>query len=189
MVLLMRRTEILYCGQLSLNHQPFLKRTPSSKSQEVEIDFDPPEKLVYIIHLFVRLQRKADIKFERHHRRRVGYCHIPVLLLLSTDSLFSLELLCSDKHYHLWLVCACVHAQCSEKLSCIHCTVYSKTAWFIKFALMQPYPLSMISFHSCLKIPPAWLPKDWKLLLLIKNSRILELQTFECTHVSSLFVF
>lgn len=133
-VLLMRtesgssRTIVLWPSKPA--HQPFLKRTPSSKSQWVEIDFDPPEKLVYIIHLvFGKLQREADMKFERHQRSRVGYCHAPVLLLLSTASLFSLALLCYDKYYHLWFVRECVRA-CSAEVSCICCTVYSQTVWF-----------------------------------------------------------
>lgn len=79
-VVLMRMTESGFSATIVLRpskaqHQPFLKRTPSSKSQWVEIDFDPPEKLVYIIHLFsCKLQRDTDMKFERHHRRRLLSC-------------------------------------------------------------------------------------------------------------------
>ncbi len=75
------------------------------------------------------------MKFERHQRSRVDYCHAPVLLLLSTASLLSPALLCYDNYYHLWFVCLCVcvcvcvclHTQCSEKVSCIYCSVYSET--------------------------------------------------------------
>lgn len=101
----------------------------------MEIDFDPPEKLVYIIHLFFgRLQREEDMKFERHQKSRVGYCHAPVLLLLSTASLFSLALLCYDKYYHLWCVCGCVGVclcACVSVCLCVRTIYYEIVGFFL----------------------------------------------------------
>lgn len=76
---------------------------------------------------------------------RVGYCQAPVLLLLSTASLFSLALLCYDKYYHLWFMCLCARAQRSEKVSCFLCNGYSKSGIIIILYFFSTWPNAVAS--------------------------------------------
>lgn len=129
----MRRMESGSRGTIVLRpskpqHQPFLKRTPSSKSRWVEIDFDPPENSVHIIHLFF-WQAAEGGRYEvwKASERQGGlssrfssplplysvwHCSVPISTITSRS------------------MCVCAHGQRSEKVSCIRCTVNSVGFFF-----------------------------------------------------------